>query len=154
MGRKTWSSIPPKFRPLKSRQNIVLSRSFPQPSANTSLSALNHDSSPLELPSLHSAVQALSQSSSTARAFVIGGAEIYKAALDEPATKRILLTRVLGEFECDTFFPVALKEGDPDGSSGWRRISQEEMDAWVGEEVPRGVQSEAGTEYVFEMWER
>jgi dihydrofolate reductase len=40
------------------------------------------------------------------------------------------------------------------GEAGWKRSGQEEMDEWVGEEVPRGVQSENGTEYEFEMWER
>jgi dihydrofolate reductase len=86
------------------------------------------------------------------RVFVIGGGEIYRAALEMREARRVLLTRVRSEFECDTFFPVKLDEVD--GETGWRRAGQDEMDAWVGEEVPRGVQAEAGTEYEFEMWER
>ena len=88
------------------------------------------------------------------RVFVIGGAQVYGAALGlGEVARRVLLTRVRSPgFECDTFFPVELAEGE--GSAGWRRSGQEEMDRWVGEEVPRGVQREAGTEYEFEMWER
>jgi dihydrofolate reductase len=63
-----------------------------------------------------------------------------------------LLTRVLSDFDCDTSFPLALK-GEGAGT-GWVRRSKAELDAWVGEEVPGGVQQEAGTEYEFEMWER
>jgi dihydrofolate reductase len=86
------------------------------------------------------------------RAFVIGGAQIYKEALEKADTKRILLTRVLTDFECDTFFPVQLNE---DGTAdGWTRKTKDELDSWVGETVPEGVQEENGTRYVFEMWER
>jgi dihydrofolate reductase len=65
----------------------------------------------------------------------------------------VLLTRVRTAFECDTFFPLCLPDSGV-AEKGWRRRGQAEMDAWVGEEVPRGVQEEAGTEYEFEMWER
>ncbi|KAF7117409.1 hypothetical protein CNMCM5793_006354 [Aspergillus hiratsukae] len=68
--------------------------------------------------------------------FVIGGAEIYAAALRMVGTVRIVMTnveRVDGrEFECDTFFPV-----DEELAAGgrWRRVSDEEVTGWVGEEV-------------------
>jgi dihydrofolate reductase len=88
------------------------------------------------------------------RVFVIVGDELYGAALGLRETRRVLLTRVRSAgFECDAFFPVRLEEGG-EGEAEWRRSGQEEMDGWVGEEVPRGVQCEAGTEYEFEMWER
>jgi dihydrofolate reductase len=86
------------------------------------------------------------------KAFIIGGAQIYKEALQRQETKRILLTRILTDFKCDTFFPLQLNE---DGTAdGWVRKTKEELDRWVGETVPEGVQEENGTQYVFEMWER
>lgn len=66
--------------------------------------------------------------------------------------KRILLTRIKGEFECDAHFPIKLGE-DGEGE-GWRRKSKGELDEWTGEEVPVGDQEEGGTKYEFEMWER
>jgi dihydrofolate reductase len=141
MGRKTWDSIPPKFRPLKGRNNIVISRS-PTTEEGKILTS-----------SLQGAIEEAMKGEG--RAFVIGGAQIYKAALERKETKRILLTRILSDFECDTFFPVVL--GEDGRAEGWVRRSKEELDGWVAESVPEGVQVEGegeGTRYIFEMWER
>jgi dihydrofolate reductase len=83
---------------------------------------------------------------------VIGGAQIYEEAIQRAETKRILLTRVLTDFDCDTFFPVQLN--DDGKAEGWERKSKQELDRWVGETVPQGVQQENDTKYIFEMWER
>jgi dihydrofolate reductase len=143
MGRKTWDSIPAKFRPLKGRNNIVVSQS---PTTD----------SPGEGKTTTSSLQgAIEEVKGEGRAFVIGGAQIYKAAVERKETKRILLTRILSDFECDTFFPVVL--GEDGQADGWVRRSKEELDGWVGESVPEGVQVEGegeGTRYIFEMWER
>ena len=144
MGRKTWDSIPPRFRPLKDRRNIVVTRSPPSLSEENCTAVV----------SLEASIEALGKAGegSEGRAFVIGGAQIYKAALELKEAKRILLTRILEDFECDTFFPVVLGE-DGEGAE-WVRRSKEDLDAWTGEVVPAGVQDESGTRYVFEMWER
>lgn len=149
MGRKTWDSIPPRFRPLKGRLNVVISRSFTSPPA----SPPNPDAEPVRAGSLEQAVEFLrgkSEEGGVGRVFVIGGGQIYDAALRMGA-RRVLLTRVMGEFECDTHFGLKL---DEEGGSGWARRGKAELDAWTGEEVPGGVQTEGGTEYDFQMWER
>ena len=157
MGRKTWESIPTKFRPLPGRLNVVVSRqaslsSLPLPPPTSS--SASGSGGVVLASSLDDALQQLSARAAVGRVFVIGGAQVYGAALGLTGlARRVLLTRVRSPgFECDTFFPVGLSEGEEKG--GWRRSGQEEMDRWVGEEVPRGVQTEAGTEYEFEMWER
>ena len=145
MGRKTWDSIPPKFRPLKDRTNIVISRGDPRAVAEGEKIVTNSLSQAANSAEIHAA-------SSPSRLLVIGGAQIYKASLDTKEAKRILLTRVLGEFECDTFFPVML--GEDGKATGWERKSKGDLDRWTGETVPEGIQEENGTRYVFEMWER
>ncbi|KXX76929.1 Dihydrofolate reductase [Madurella mycetomatis] len=166
MGRRTWESIPPRFRPLAGRLNVVVSRGqTPQAilaGGKDEDKEKGKEVSVVVAKSLEEAVEYLGrlrdgdaggEGKKLGRVFVIGGAQIYKAALGMNAeARRILLTRVRSGFECDTFFPLRLDEED--GDRGWRRVEQEKMDAWVGEEVPRGVQAEAGTEYEFEMWER
>ncbi len=95
MGRKTWASIPDRFRPLRGRLNIVLSR---RPT--------------LELPDgvlhAHDFDDALSlayNASGGHRCFVIGGGTIYRLALLHPDCARLYLTRVDATYSCDTFLP-------------------------------------------------
>lgn len=138
MGRKTWESIPEKFRPLQDRFNIVVSRTMPE----------TREGSELQITS---SLQSASSEALRGKTFIVGGAEIYRQALELPNCNRILLTRVLDDFETDVAFPVVL---DPSFSGSWKQKSKEELDDFIGEKTPEGIQVENGTRYVFEMWER
>lgn len=160
MGRKTWDSIPVKFRPLKGRLNIVISRSHPE---RGSAAGVDVEKEPVKVSSLAQALECLKTQTqpsagagTAAKAFVIGGAQIYEASLALPEAKRVLLTRVMDDFECDTFFPMRLSPGEQEDKDGkkWAQRSKAELDAWTGETVPEGVQEENGTKYEFQMWER
>ena len=83
MGRKTWDSLPRK--PLPGRDNIVVTRQRDW-SAEGAMNASSLD-------------EALAKSG---EASVIGGGEIYRAAL--PRADRIELTEVHGDFEGDAHF--------------------------------------------------
>ena len=90
MGRKTWDSLPAKFRPLPGRHNIVISR---QPDWSVDgASAAPGLSEALRLCSPHSEV------------WVIGGAQIY--ALAEPLAHRIEVTDIAQNFDGDAFAPT------------------------------------------------
>ncbi len=92
MGRKTFDSIIDVIgRPLPKRTSLVLSRqklSLPEGcfSFNDFESAVN-----------------FARSRGEEELMVIGGQQIYKHAIER--ADRIYLTRVLGEYEGDTFFP-------------------------------------------------
>ncbi|KAI8199533.1 Dihydrofolate reductase [Colletotrichum sp. SAR 10_65] len=154
MGRKTWDSIPPRFRPLKGRLNIVISRSHP-PFDSSAAAPADYDKEPVKVGSLEQAlafVRSRPGAEVSSKVFVIGGAQIYGAALELPEAKRVLLTRVLGDFECDAFFP--LKLGGEDAAEEWKRREKRELGEWVGEEVEGGEIEENGTRYEFQMWEK
>lgn len=97
MGRKTWSSIPPKYRPLEDRTNVVLSR--------TVSTIEDRDSVDHIFASLPDALGGISQRRNKGQVWVIGGQSVYEEALKLPQCRRIYLTRIDKEFECDTFFP-------------------------------------------------
>lgn len=94
MGRKSWDSIPDKFRPLPGRLNIVLTRSA-GPSFPPEV---------LVVASLDNAL-AQAEAKSAEQIFVIGGAQVFKEALQHTACRELLVTEVEGDFQCDTFFP-------------------------------------------------
>ncbi len=89
MGRKTWESLPPRFRPLPGRHNIVISRQadYTAPGAEVSDSLEN----------------ALKVASTAATVFIIGGEQIYRQAL--PIADRLEITEVDLEPEGDAWFP-------------------------------------------------
>lgn len=98
MGRKTWQSIPPKFRPLAGRWNWVLSRGTPQLDEGVELAS-----------SLEGAVAQIHQQRADGKridhVFVIGGGQIYRQALESGLCSRVYLTRVGAEYPCDAFLP-------------------------------------------------
>lgn len=140
MGRKTWDSIPPKFRPLKDRTNVVIS--------SQDRSKLDGVTEEVVVSSdILSGLREL-EGKDSGRAYVIGGARVYEAAMKLEQTKHVLLTRVEREYECDTFFP------DLEGSEEWRRRSREELEAFIGESVAEDGMEEDGVKYEFQLWER
>ena len=89
MGRKTWDSLPPKFRPLPGRTNVVNTRQsgWKEPGAEPA-------------SSLADALKICAQSEEV---WVIGGAQIYAQA--EPLADRIEVTEIAQDFEGDAFAP-------------------------------------------------
>ncbi|TGZ84665.1 hypothetical protein EX30DRAFT_337161 [Ascodesmis nigricans] len=141
MGHKTYLSIPPKFRPLPDRINVVLSRNPDSISAPDNV---------LRASGIEEAVKMLQERGDVAKVWVIGGGEVYKAALEWEGAKEIVLTRVENEVEgCDTFFPVRLgEEGE------WKRVPHEEFEEVVEEQIPRGVQEEGEWKFEFQLWRK
>lgn len=86
MGRKTWNSI---GRPLPGRVSIVVTR-------NRTLEFEGAQKA-------YSLEQALAMAADDTEVFVIGGGELYRAAL--PIAARVYLTQVHAPFEGDTSFP-------------------------------------------------
>ena len=101
MGRKTWESLPEKFRPLPGRQNIVVTR-------NSAYQA--------EGASLANSLTAAIAAAQGRQAFVIGGAELYAAAL--PLAERLELTEIDQEYAGDAYFPAR-------DAAQWREVTRE-----------------------------
>ncbi|XP_054630663.1 dihydrofolate reductase isoform X2 [Dunckerocampus dactyliophorus] len=97
MGRKTWFSIPEKNRPLNNRINIVLSRQLKEPPPGA------HHLAPDFCSALRLIDTQLSDQAD--QVWVIGGSSLYKELMESQGTRRLFVTQVLKQFECDTFFP-------------------------------------------------
>jgi len=95
MGRVTWDTIPGKFRPLRGRLNVVISRNVQLPLPVDVIRA----------GCFARAVILIDAIADLGRTFVIGGGQIYRQALKHVDLEAIYLTRVHATFDCDTFFP-------------------------------------------------
>ena len=100
MGRKTWESLPPKFRPLPGRTNIVVTRQRDWQSEGAVVA--------------HSIEDALSHCPAEAHVWVIGGAEVYTQAM--PLAQRAVVTEIDADFEGDAFAPTF--------DASWREVER------------------------------
>jgi dihydrofolate reductase len=89
MGRRTWDSLPDRFRPLLGRRNVVVTRNDAWRAEGTERAS-----------SLDDALRLLA---GAAQVFVIGGAELYAQAL--PLADELQVTEIDAEVEGDVYFP-------------------------------------------------
>ena len=105
MGRKTWESIPAKFRPLPGRANLVITR---QPDWQAEGAHVVHS---LE----EGLTLALAHCPEGKDLWVMGGAEIYAQAA--PIAEEAVVTEIEAEYEGDAFAPQL--------SAHWQEVSRE-----------------------------
>jgi dihydrofolate reductase len=87
MGDRTWESLP--IKPLPNRRNIVIT--------------LNKSANYQNCELAFSIEEALQLVKDEPKAFVIGGATIYRLMMQY--ADELLITRILADFEADVFFP-------------------------------------------------
>lgn len=93
MGRTTWYSLPEKSRPLPNRKNMVLTFEY------------DHE---IDMPQRHTVeegIEALKKDEGVETIFIIGGASIYKYAVENLELDALYITKVDKDYNCDTFFP-------------------------------------------------
>jgi len=101
MGRKTWDSLPPKFRPLPGRLNLVVTRQPDWKAQGAQAAASLQD--------------ALAHCGDAFDAWVIGGAQIYAQAL--ALARSVVVTEIDVQVQGDAFAPQL--------GSEWREASRE-----------------------------
>lgn len=89
MGRKTWESLPPRFRPLPGRTNVVVTRQRDWQAEGTRVA--------------HSLEEGIALCGDVPDAWIIGGADIYAQAL--PLASTAVVTEIEADFEGDAFAP-------------------------------------------------
>ncbi|MDM0113471.1 dihydrofolate reductase [Variovorax sp. J22R133] len=102
MGRKTWDSLPPRFRPLPGRQNIVITRQEDWHADGAQRAA--------------SLDEAVSMCVAAPELWVIGGGQVYAQAM--PLAQRALVTEIERDFEGDTHAPEV-------DAKQWKEVARE-----------------------------
>jgi dihydrofolate reductase len=101
MGRKTWDSLPPRFRPLPGRTNVVVTRQTNWRADGVAVA--------------HSLPEAIDLCAAHENVWVIGGADIYAQAL--PLAASVVVTEIGAVFEGDAYAPQLGAE--------WRETARE-----------------------------
>ena len=108
MGRKTWDSIPPKFRPLPGRRNVVITRQA--------------DWSAPGAERVGTLEEAIALCAGAPQTWVTGGGEIFKLAL--PLADTVVVTEIDADFEGEAYAPELGPE--------WLEVTREQHTAASG----------------------
>lgn len=129
MGRRTWESFPPRFRPLAGRTNIVITR-------QADLQRQLTEAGVTAVDSVDAALAAAAASPGSEEIWVLGGGQIYEAAI--ASTNRAAVTIIDVDEEGDTRAPVL--------DDSWTLSSTDPAEGWH--------QSRKGARYRIEVWDR
>ena len=113
MGRKTYESIPERFRPLPERSNVIVSGNV-----NYCVEGA------LVVSSVPEGLKTASRISSFEDIYVIGGESVYKETL--PIADRLEITEIHRSYEGEAFFP----EFDRGDRGVWVERSREENEGF------------------------
>lgn len=103
MGRKTYESIPNKFKPLPGRLNLVISTQDLKLKNFTHLNQFNGDLSKPYFINHLSQVQEFISEHLEFDIYCIGGKSLYDFCFQQNFITEVFHTLISSEFECDTF---------------------------------------------------
>ncbi|GFZ78527.1 dihydrofolate reductase [Nesterenkonia alkaliphila] len=133
MGRRTWESLPTRFRPLPQRTNIVVT-------GDAAAAAELEKSGAVPATSLEEALLlARPQAAASGRIWIMGGGRVYAEALEKDLADLASVTLIDQEIPGDTYAPVL----DPDR---WARTEADPQQGWH--------QSRSGLNYRFDTYRR
>jgi len=128
MGRKTWESIPPKYRPLPDRVNIILTR-FAEGYTASHTNLTNMQETHV-CGDLFNAIELAKYLYPDRDIFITGGSEIYRQAIESNVVDEIIASEVKGyeDIKEGVTFPIL-----PYYSKNWSGEhikSRPEFDVW------------------------
>ena len=105
MGRKTWESIPSKFRPLENRMNVILTRTESYSATSNDDDSNTNPSNVMICSSLKEAIEKLKKQNDVGHVFVIGGGEVYREGIESGLVNKVIYTMVdnLSQEQQDSF---------------------------------------------------
>jgi dihydrofolate reductase len=104
MGKNTWNSIPITRRPLKNRDNLILSTTL---KLNTNSSMDTYVKSFVSIDE----VDIFCEEQNYDTVWIIGGQTIYEQFSDHKKLKYLYITLINNKYNCDTTFPTKILDG-------------------------------------------
>lgn len=148
MGRKTWESIPERFRPLPNRLNVILSRSY----LNTEKDGVLYYNSIEAIMSGLASNSYVYDNKPIDKIFIIGGAQIYNSIIKGNLVDNLLVTNVRyngskeSEPALDTFLDWDLTQ--------WQQCDVLRLKEYANTAFTEGIIKEGDYEYEYTMWEK